>query len=92
MSLFAVYAKRLEHPTNLILLGVFTLFESFMIGAIVSRYDTILVIQALIITAVVVIGLTLYTFQTKRDFSNMGAALYAALCTLIIGGFLQVEN
>jgi FtsH-binding integral membrane protein len=92
ISLFAVYVKRLEYPTNFILLGVFTLFESLTIGTIVSFFDKILVIQAIIITAVVVVGLTMYTFQTKRDFSVMGAGLYAFLCVLIAGGFIQVKK
>ena len=92
ISLFAVYIKRLEYPTNFILLGVFTLFESLTIGTLVSFFDKILVIQAIIITAVIVVGLTMYTFQTKRDFSAMGAGLYAFLCVLIAGGFLQVKK
>lgn len=91
-SLFAVYAKRLDYPTNFALLGLFTLFESFTIGTIVSFYDKILVIQALLITTVIVVGLTIYTFQTKRDFSPMGASLYALLCVLIAGGFIQVNK
>jgi FtsH-binding integral membrane protein len=92
VSLLAVYVKRLEHPTNLILLGVFTFFESLTIGTIVSFYDKILVIQAIVLTAVIVIGLTMYTFQTKRDFSTMGAGLYVFLCVLITGGILQVKT
>ena len=92
VSLLAVYAKRLEYPTNFILLGVFTFFESLTIGTIVSFFDKILVIQAIIITAVIVVGLTMYTFQTKRDFSAMGAGLYAFLCVLIAGGFIQVKR
>ncbi|CAF1013052.1 unnamed protein product [Adineta steineri] len=90
VSLLAVYAKRLEHPTNLYLLALFTLFESFTIGTIVSFFDKILVIQAVILTAVIVVGLTVYTFQTKRDFSAMGAGLYACLLVLIAGGFLRI--
>jgi FtsH-binding integral membrane protein len=92
VSLLAVYAKRLEYPTNFYLLGLFTLFESFTIGTIVSFFDKILVIQAVVITAVIVLGLTMYTFQTKKDFSAMGAGLYACLCILIAGGFLQVRR
>ncbi|UJR27018.1 hypothetical protein I4U23_008323 [Adineta vaga] len=90
VSLLAVYVKRLEYPTNFVLLGLFTLFESFTIGTIVSFFDKMLVIQAVILTAVIVLGLTMYTFQTKRDFSFMGAGLYAFLCVLIAGGFLQI--
>jgi len=90
VSLLALYAKRLEHPTNFVLLGLFTLFESFTIGTIVSFFDKMLVIQALIITTVIVVGLTLYTFQTKRDFSFMGAGLFAFLCVLLAGGIIQM--
>jgi protein lifeguard len=91
VSLLAVYSKRLEHPTNLILLAVFTLFESLTIGTIVSFYDKFLVIQAIVITAVIVLGLTMYTFQTKRDFSAMGACLFSFLCVLLAGGIIQVS-
>merc|ERR1712088_463934 len=45
---------------------------------------------AFFLTAAVVIGLTAFTFQTKRDFSNIGAALYTGLLILILGGFLQI--
>jgi FtsH-binding integral membrane protein len=92
VSLFAVYLKRLEYPINFALLALFTFFESLTIGTIVSFFDKILVIQALILTAVIVVGLTVYTFQTKRDFSPMGASLYAILCVLIAGGFIQVRR
>ena len=60
-------------------------------GTIVSFFDKILVIQAVIITAVIVVGLTVYTFQTKHDFSATGAGLYAILCVLIAGGVIQVS-
>jgi FtsH-binding integral membrane protein len=92
VSLLAVYVKRLDYPTNFALLGVFTFFESLSIGTLVSFFDKILVIQAIILTAVIVLGLTMYTFQTKRDFSAMGAGLYAFLCVLFAGGLLQVGN
>jgi protein lifeguard len=91
VSLFAVYLKRLEYPINFALLALFTLFESLTIGTIVSFFDKILVVQAVILTAVIVVGLTMYTFQTKRDFSAMGAGLYVFLCVLIAGGLMQVR-
>jgi FtsH-binding integral membrane protein len=92
VSLGAVYMKRLEYPMNFALLAVFTFFESLTIGTLVSFFDKILVVQALIITAVVVVGLTAYTFQTKRDFSAMGAGLFACLFVLLAGGILQVRD
>lgn len=38
-------------------------------------YDTTVVLEALFITLTVLLGLTAYTFQTKRDFSFMGFGL-----------------
>merc|ERR1719320_2236687 len=74
--LIALQIKRKETPINLILLAAF--------------FDQSVVIQAFFLTAAVVIGLTAFTFQTKRDFSNIGAALYTGLLILILGGFLQI--
>ena len=53
-------------------------------------FDQSIVIQAFFLTAAVVVGLTAFTFQTKRDFSNMYAALCTGLWVLILGGFLQI--
>jgi hypothetical protein len=80
-SLGGVYWKRHQHPANLILLGLFTLFEAMMVGTITSYVegkivssavchsaliaDILQVLQALFITLGVFTGLTLFTFQTK---------------------------
>jgi len=37
-----------------------------------------------------VAGLTAFTFQTKRDFSSMGAALYSGLLILIGASFIHI--
>ena len=50
-----------------------TVVEAFTVGVIVSFYDTHVVLQAFFLTAAVVVGLTLFTFQTKKDFSGWGA-------------------
>ena len=50
-----------------------TVVEAFTVGVLVAHYDTAVVLQAFFLTATVVIGLTLYTFQSKRDFSGWGA-------------------
>merc|ERR1711902_416369 len=88
--LIALHIKRKESPINLILLAAFTVVEAYTVGVLVTFFDQSVVIQAFFITAAVVIGLTAFTFQTKRDFSNMGAALSTGLLILILGGFLQV--
>merc|ERR1711971_895176 len=77
--LIALHIKRKETPINLILVAAFTVVEAYTVGVLVTFFD-----QS------VVIGLTAFTFQTKRDFSNMGAALSTGLMVLILGGFLQI--
>ncbi|XP_043276193.1 protein lifeguard 4-like [Venturia canescens] len=88
--LIALHFKRREHPINLILLGAFTLIQSYTVGIVVSMYETAVVLEALFITLVVVCGLTIFTFQTKRDFSFLGFGLFAGLCGLLVGGFIQL--
>ncbi|XP_061432881.1 protein lifeguard 4 isoform X2 [Lethenteron reissneri] len=86
--LLALFAKRRNHPTNLILLFAFTLVEAFTLGVVVTFYDHVVVFQACVLTAAAFVGLTVYTLQTKRDFSRMGTGLFAGLWILIIAGFL----
>jgi len=54
-------------------LAAFTVVEAITVGIIVSFYEVSVVLQAFFLTASVVVGLTLFTFQTKRDFSGWGA-------------------
>lgn len=83
-------AKRKEYPLNFYLLGAFTFFQSFAVATIASCYGAWTVIQAFFLTTVIVVCLTLYTLQTKRDFSSMGALLFSGLILVITGGFLQI--
>lgn len=88
--LIALHIKRKETPINLILLAAFTVVEAYTIGVVVTFYQVGVVIQAFFLTAGVVIALTAYTFQTKRDFSSWGTGLFAGLWILILGGFMQI--
>lgn len=79
VSMFGVYFKARSSPTNIVLLGVFTMFEAVTIGSIVSYYDTTVVLQAFVATTFVFAGLTLFTFQSKYDFSHWGSSLFVVL-------------
>lgn len=81
---------RREYPTNYILLTVFTLAESYLVGCISATYQTQVVLMALIATMACMVGLTVYAFTTKRDFTMMGGSLMAALFVLIMMGFLSI--
>lgn len=85
-----LFWKRHSHPLNLGLLGLFTLLESLSLGAVCSYVDSHVVLQALLITTFVFLGLTLYTFQSKRDFSGMAPWLFGGLLFLVGGGLVQL--
>lgn len=88
--LIALHIKRKESPTNLILLAGFTIVQAYTIGVLVTFYSQAIVVQALVLTLAVLGGLTMFTFQTKKDFSMMGSGLFAGLCILLVGGILQM--
>lgn len=65
VNLGLLYWKRHSHPLNLALLSTFTIMEAFTLGVVVAFYDNKIVLQALLITLGVFLGLTLFTFQSK---------------------------
>ncbi|XP_005989484.1 protein lifeguard 4 [Latimeria chalumnae] len=84
----AVY--RHQHPLNLYLLLGFTILEALTVATVVTFYEVSVVLQAFLLTAAVFLGLTAYTFQSKRDFSKFGAGLFACLWILIFAGLLKI--
>ncbi|XP_022080312.1 protein lifeguard 4-like [Acanthaster planci] len=88
--LLALFVKRRESPTNMILLALFTLVEAYSVGTIVTFYNKGVVLEAFTLTLVVTLSLTAYTMQSKRDFSSWGAGLYSALLILIVSGLLHI--
>ncbi|KAJ8747556.1 hypothetical protein K2173_013052 [Erythroxylum novogranatense] len=89
----ALHAYHQKHPVNLILLGVFTVSLSFLVGASCANTDGKIVLEALILTSAVVLSLTGYTFWAARkgqDFSFLGPILFTGLIILILSSFIQV--
>jgi FtsH-binding integral membrane protein len=74
-----------QYPTNYIILFVFTVAESVMVGFICIQYtkESVLIVTG--ITAFVVFGLTLFACQTTYDFTGFGPYLMVAL--LVLSGF-----
>uniref|UniRef100_A0A669BZ76 Transmembrane BAX inhibitor motif containing 4 n=1 Tax=Oreochromis niloticus TaxID=8128 RepID=A0A669BZ76_ORENI len=83
--LVALAVYRHQHPANLYLLFAFV--SSFVF---ITFYDYSTILQALFLTCAVFAVLTAYTFQSKRDFSKMGAWLFSCLWILIIGSFMRL--
>lgn len=79
---------RHQHPTNLILLGAFTVGEGLLVGAATSRYSSDIVLLAMGITAAVTLALCAYAMTTKSDFTGMRDWLWAGLLTLLVAGLV----
>jgi len=88
--MIALMYKRNEYPTNFYLLGGFTVLNSLSLGMIISQYDLLIVSQAFFLTGLIVVGLTMYTFQTKNDFSWLNGTLLSLLTALTVGGLLHI--
>ncbi|XP_058178074.1 protein lifeguard 1-like [Anopheles ziemanni] len=81
---------RRKAPMNLILLGIFTLAESFLVAVVTAQYEATEVMLALGITAAICLGLTLFAFQTKYDFTMMGGFLFCVVLVFFLFGLIAI--
>jgi FtsH-binding integral membrane protein len=79
---------------NLILLYLFTFIEGISLGPIVSSYTSAglsnVLGEAFVITALTSLGLGLYAWTTKRDFSRIGDYLFFGLILLLVTGLIGI--
>ncbi|XP_042462794.1 protein LIFEGUARD 2-like [Zingiber officinale] len=88
-----LYAFRERHPVNLLLLGLFTVSMSFAVGMSCAFTSGKVILEAAILTAVVVVSLTLYTFWAAKrghDFNFLGPFLFAAGMVLLGFALIQI--
>ncbi|KAF8016534.1 hypothetical protein BT93_H1908 [Corymbia citriodora subsp. variegata] len=89
---FALAAYHKSHPVNFVLLGLFTVTVASMTGLSRAFTKEKIVLESAILTSVVVVALTLYTFwavKRGRDFSFLGPFLFASLLMLIVFSLIQ---
>ena len=77
-------------PINYILLLVFTLCVSYIVGSVCIRYNQTLVFEAAALTASVVVGITIYAFTTKNDFTFCGQLVFIMGMILLTGFLLGI--
>lgn len=81
---------RRKSPGNLVAMAVFTLSLSVWVASIAIYHDVYWVFMAMGITAALCLGLTLFSFQTKIDFTGLGMYLFAASWILFLFGILAI--
>ena len=70
VSYCALICYRKTVPTNYILLGVFTMCVSWMVGFICSLSNPKTVMEATVLTAGMTVAISFYAMTTKTDFTN----------------------
>ena len=80
---------------NLVLLYLFTFLEGLSLAPLLGAYLSFdggqaLLMQAFLITALTSLGLGIYSWTTKRDFSRLGDYLFFGLILLLIAGLIGI--
>ena len=94
---------RVVVPINFIMLAVFTVAQSLLLGLVLMFIKGEIVLVAAAATASVVIALTAFSFQTKIDFTICNGLMFCAIFVFIlfgslitifaaIGGNMRTEN
>ncbi|KAI3801026.1 hypothetical protein L1987_29126 [Smallanthus sonchifolius] len=82
-----------SHPVNYVLLGIFTITLAFAVGLSCAFTSGEVILEAVILTAVVVVCLTLYTFWAAKrghDFSFLRGFMISASIVFIVFTFIQI--
>ncbi|KAJ4969423.1 hypothetical protein NE237_016124 [Protea cynaroides] len=82
-----------RHPVNMLLLAVFTISIAFAVGLTCAFTSGKVILESAILTSVVVLSLTLYTFWAVRrghDFNFLGPFLFGAILVLMVFALIQI--
>ncbi|OMO77662.1 Bax inhibitor 1-related protein [Corchorus capsularis] len=93
ITLCPLYYYHQKHPVNYLLLGVFTVSLAFAVGLTCAFTSGKVILMSVILTAVVVVALTLYTFWAARrghDFNFLGPFLFGAVLVLMVFALIQM--
>jgi modulator of FtsH protease len=78
---------------NLVLLYLFTFLEGLSLAPLIGFYQTYystILTQAFLITAITSLGLGVYAWTTKRDFTRLGDYLFVGLIVLLVAGLVGI--
>jgi FtsH-binding integral membrane protein len=81
---------RREAPMNLIILGLYTVCQGFLVGLVSSFYEVDEVLYAVGLTAAITFGLATYASTTKEDFTMKGGMLMSAIMALTVGSLISI--
>ncbi|CAF4663826.1 unnamed protein product [Rotaria socialis] len=87
-----ICSKRIarRYPLNLVLLGLLTISMGYMMGMISAYYNVASILIAVGITTGVCLGVTLFSFQTKFDFTSCMGVIFVMSLGLFIFGIVCI--
>lgn len=77
-------------PINYILLFIFCISLGYTVARFTLHFKNSSVYFAMLLTFIAVLGLTIYSFFTKKDFTTAGSTLFIFLIILIFGGIINI--
>lgn len=78
---------RRSYPANVIMLSIFTLSLSYLVGVISSFHETNIVLIMMGVTTLVCASVMIFACQTKYDFTTWGGVLF---CAALVIFFLSI--
>ncbi|KAF7804725.1 BI1-like protein [Senna tora] len=88
-----LYYYHQKHPLNYLLLAIFTITLAFAVGLTCAFTSGKVILESVILTTVVVVSLTLYTFWAAKrghDFNFLGPFLFGAVLVLMVFALIQI--
>ena len=86
---FAFWARKKE-TLGLVALFSFTTLTGVTMAPVLMIYTGASVVNAILMTGMVFVGLSVYTVTSKKDFTFMGGMLTTGLIVLVVGSLLNL--
>lgn len=93
ITMCLLFAFHQRHPLNFILLAFFTVLLASIVGISCTFVKGKIILEAVILTFVMVLSLTLYTFWAANkgyDFNFLGPFLLAGFMVLLVFAIIQI--
>lgn len=78
------------YPVNMICLSVFTLCMGTTVGVSCAFRSGDVVLMAVVMTTIIVVGLTIFAFQTKIDFTMISGIMFVVMLVFIVFGLVAM--
>ncbi|XP_074597253.1 protein lifeguard 1-like [Brevipalpus obovatus] len=79
-----------SYPLNMICLSIFTLCMATTVGMSCAFRSGDVVLMAVVMTTIIVVGLTIFAFQTKIDFTMISGIMFVVILVFCVFGIVAM--